>query len=232
MEDIEDEELGRIVVQVNPRAKRYVFKTKSDNISVSVPPGTTRKEVLDALEQLRPKLLAHRTLLPKRRPIDLAFTIDTEHFHLSLKQGTTHRFLARSELGKMEIICPPDANFGDEQLQAWMRKVIDESLRRNAKVILLQRLTELSHQSGLRYSSLKINASHGRWGSCSTRKAINLSFYLLLLPQPLIDYVLLHELCHTVEMNHSERFWALLNQHTGGRALELREKLKAYHTSY
>ena len=77
---------------------------------------------------------------------------------------------------------------------------------------------------------MKINSSRGRWGSCSARKDINLSYYLVLLPFRLIDYVLLHELCHTREMNHSERFWQLLDRFTGGKALALRKELKEYRT--
>jgi predicted metal-dependent hydrolase len=88
----------------------------------------------------------------------------------------------------------------------------------------------LSKQCGLPYSSVKINSSQGRWGSCSARKDINLSYYLVLLPSHLIDYVLLHELCHTREMNHSERFWVLLNQFTEGKALALRGELRKYRT--
>ena len=130
----------------------------------------------------------------------------------------------------MEIVCPPYADFADEKLQSWLHKVIEESLRRNAKSILPSRLAFLSKQYGLPYSSVKINSSQGRWGSCSARKAINLSYYLVLLPSHLIDYVLLHELCHTREMNHSERFWALLNQYTEGKALTLRGELRKYRT--
>ena len=88
----------------------------------------------------------------------------------------------------------------------------------------------LSEQYKLPYKSVKINSSRGRWGSCSARKAINLSYFLVLLPKHLIDYVLLHELSHTREMNHGDRFWTLLNSMTGGKAFELREELKKYKT--
>ena len=84
----------------------------------------------------------------------------------------------------------------------------------------------LSQQHKLPYKSVKINSSRGRWGSCSASKAINLSYFLVLLPKHLIDYVLLHELCHTREMNHGDRFWKLLNELTDGKAMALRQELK------
>lgn len=226
---IEDEELGRLVVRVNQRAQSLVFRTKSDAIYVSVPSGTTMKEIKQAVENLRGKLLASRRRL-NRPLIDLNYKIDTEFFRLSLISGDKEQFFANSRLGFMQIICPPTADFADENLQDWLRKVIEESMRRNAKSILPPRLERLSKQCGLSYTSVKINSSQGRWGSCSGRKDINLSYYLVLLPSHLIDYVLLHELCHTREMNHSERFWALLNQLTEGKALALREELKKYRT--
>lgn len=228
---IQDEELGRLVVRVNQHAKRLVFRGKGDAIYVSVPPGTMMKDVKSAIEKVRGKLLAFRQ---KNMPhlIDLDYSIDAEYFKLTLVTGESGRFLANSRLGNMEIICPPGANFADEDLQGWLRKVIEESLRKNAKCVLPPRLEQLSKQWNLPYASVKINSSKSRWGSCSTRKDINLSFFLLLLPSHLIDYVLLHELCHTREMNHSERFWDLLNQFTGGKALALRNELKNYHTGF
>ena len=108
--------------------------------------------------------------------------------------------------------------------------MIEESLKKKKKSILPPRLDRLSKQCGLPYASVKINSSQGRWGSCSTKKDINLSYYLVLLPSYLIDYVLLHELCHTREMNNSERFWSRLNQLTEGKAIALRGELKQYRT--
>lgn len=226
---IEDKELGRLVVRVNARARRLIFRTKSDAIYVSVPPRTGQQEVENAIESLRARLLASRQKL-ERPGINLDYCIDTEFFKLSLVSGKGTQFLAHSELGKMQIVCPPTANFADEQLQEWLRKVIEESLRRNAKIILPPRLQALARQHGLTYESVQINSSRGRWGSCSSRRKINLSYFLLLLPAHLMDYVLLHELCHTREMNHGDGFWALLNRFTDNKALALRNELKKYRT--
>lgn len=224
---LEDKELGRILIRVNSRARRLTFRTKEDEIRVTVPPGTTLKEIRNAIDELRLRLRSSRQA--QARPlIDLNYRIDAEYFKLSLITGERERFLSRSELGEMQIICPPDADFSDKNLQAWLRKVIEEALRRNAKIILPPRLYQLSIRHNLPYKSVKINSSNGRWGSCSTRRSINLSCYLVLLPGHLIDYVLLHELAHTREMNHGERFWTLLNEMTGGKAQSLREELRKF----
>lgn len=226
---IEDKELGRLVIRVNQRARRLIFRTRPDAIYVSVPPSTTRKELDGAIEELRGRLLASQQKLTQQR-IDLDYRIDTGFFRLTLVGGQQNKFLARSEPDKMQIVCPPDTNFENEELQQWLRKVVEESLRRHAKVLLPPRLQELSDRCGFSYKSVKINSSRGRWGSCSASGGINLSYFLLLLPPHLIDYVLLHELCHTQEMNHGDRFWRLLNKHAEDRALHLRQELKAYKT--
>lgn len=226
---LEDKELGYLFVRVNARARRLTFRAKEDGIHVTVPPQTSLAEIENAIEQLRPRLQAAKQK-QARKLIDLDYRIDTEFFKLTLVGGQRERFLSRSELGEMRIICPPDADFSDENLQAWLRKVIEEALRRNAKIILPPRLYMLSMQHNLPYKSVKINSSSGRWGSCSTRGNINLSYYLVLLPKHLMDYVLLHELAHTREMNHGERFWALLDKLTDGKAQALRMELRKYRT--
>lgn len=227
---IEDKELGRVFIRVNSRAKKLIFRSKDGVIHVTVPSRTTLAEVKKAIDQLRPRLNEARQK-QVRKLIDLNYRIDAEFFKLTLVSGQRERFLSRSELGEMQIICPPDADFADENLQAWLRKVIEEALRRNAKVILPPRLYMLSMQHNLPYKSVKINSSTGRWGSCSARGSINLSYFLMLLPKHLIDYVLLHELAHTREMNHGEGFWALLDQLTDGKSLALKEELKLYRTA-
>lgn len=226
---IEDKELGTLMVRINARARRFTFRVKEDGIHVTIPPRTSLAEVKRAIEELRPRLRAAGQKRV-RKLIDLDYRIDAEFFKLSLAVGRQERFLSRSESGRMQIICPPDVDFADRNLQAWLRKVIEEALRRRAKAVLPPRLHALSVKHGLPYKSVKINSSSGRWGSCSAQGSINLSYYLVLLPSHLVDYVLLHELAHTREMNHGEGFWTLLDRLTDGKARALREELRGYRT--
>lgn len=79
-----------------------------------------------------------------------------------------------------------------------------------ARYYLTQKLEQLSCQLNLPYNRLTIRAQKTRWGSCSAKKNINLNYRLLFIDEELLDYIVLHELIHTVHMNHSKAFWTCL----------------------
>jgi len=83
-------------------------------------------------------------------------------------------------------------------------------LKGKACSILPARLEKLSRQFDMPYHDLTIRDQKTRWGSCSTIKNINLNLKLILLPPELVDYVLIHELCHTRVLSHSAVFWRLV----------------------
>ncbi|GBF23159.1 hypothetical protein tpqmel_0563 [Candidatus Gastranaerophilus sp. (ex Termes propinquus)] len=101
-----------------------------------------------------------------------------------------------------------------------------EHLRAQAKEYLPKKLQQLADMHGFKYKKVTIKNMRSRWGSCSYFNNINLNLNLMRLDEDLIKYVLLHELVHTVEKNHSAKFWALLQKHLP-EALELRKKLKS-----
>lgn len=107
-------------------------------------------------------------------------------------------------------------------------KARTEALRREAKADLPPRIERLAQATGLKYVRLTIRASRTKWGSCTGRNHISLSLYLMTLPEHLRDYVIIHELCHTVHHNHSPRFHALVDQLVGGNEKALNRELKAF----
>jgi predicted metal-dependent hydrolase len=86
-------------------------------------------------------------------------------------------------------------------------------LSRQAHEHLEPWLAQLASEGGFQYGRVFIKSQRTRWGSCSAEGSISLSLKLLFLPPELVRNVLLHELCHTQERNHSRRFWALLQRH-------------------
>jgi predicted metal-dependent hydrolase len=83
-------------------------------------------------------------------------------------------------------------------------------LTRKAEEHLLDWLKRVSDKTGLSYAGASIRQQQTRWGSCSSRRLISLNARLLFLPPNLVIYVLVHELCHTKHLNHSDRFWRLV----------------------
>jgi predicted metal-dependent hydrolase len=83
-------------------------------------------------------------------------------------------------------------------------------LRQRAEKILIPMLFSLSKELGLPFNHVSIRGQKTRWGSCSSQKKINLNYKLIFLSSSLVRHILIHELCHTVHLNHSSQFWRLV----------------------
>ncbi len=105
---------------------------------------------------------------------------------------------------------PAEMDITNLEVQAAIRKGLITAYRKEAKEYLPNRLAELAQDCGFKYNRVFIKNHRSRWGSCSAQNNINLSLHLMRLPDELIDYVILHELVHTVVKNHSSAFWARL----------------------
>lgn len=101
-------------------------------------------------------------------------------------------------------------------------------LRQAAKEELPARVAHLSAVTGLHCTGVRISSARTRWGSCSAKNHLSLSLYLMRLPEHLRDFIILHELCHTIHHNHSPRFHRLLNELLGGREASLQKELRAF----
>ncbi|MCY1371222.1 hypothetical protein D9M69_583560 [compost metagenome] len=134
--------------------------------------------------------------------------------------GKSHTLIVRpsatnqitvSRHGQQIIVRLPDEHTLDDPVViSAVREVVIAALRREAKSYLPKRLQFLATKYGFSYQKVRFSHASGRWGSCSSNGTISLNIALMKLPFELIDYVLIHELSHTKQMNHSSDFWNLV----------------------
>lgn len=90
------------------------------------------------------------------------------------------------------------------------KKILKEWYLSNTETTLVPKLQKLSSEMNLRYESIQIIDSKAKWGMCDSTKSIYLNWKLLMLSPELVDYVIIHELSHLVELNHSDKFWNIV----------------------
>lgn len=128
----------------------------------------------------------------------------------------------------IRINYPDFANVNDPRIQKVIRRAILAALKMEAVKYLPAMTQSLSEKFGFSYSRISFRNNKTRWGSCSRDNRINLNIHLMRLPLHLREYIILHELCHTVFKNHQKSFWQLLDKITGARARILDKELNAY----
>jgi len=106
-------------------------------------------------------------------------------------------------------LCHLTVEYTDESLIA---KQLKRWLNVKAKAVLVPWLHEASECTHLKFDKVSIRGQKTRWGSCSSEANISLNRSLLFLPEEIVKYVLIHELCHTQHLNHSQSYWLLVNQ--------------------
>lgn len=90
--------------------------------------------------------------------------------------------------------------------------VFQKWYRQQASQLIPDRVKFFAELHQLQYEKIKITSARTRWGSCSPKNTLSFSWRLMLTPPEVIDYVIIHELAHTVQHNHSKRFWSLVEK--------------------
>jgi len=149
------------------------------------------------------------------------------HLHFAPSLLAT-KVTTRLYQNQIQITHPHSYTTGHPTVQKAAQAASIRALRKEAELLLPQRLRDLALQTGFTYKSMGVKQLKSRWGSCSAQQEITLNLFLMQLPWHLIDYVLLHELTHTKVMRHGAPFWKELERHVP-RARALRKEIGSYH---
>lgn len=229
---IQVEGIGPVLIQKSARAKRLSISVRPvKGVRVAVPLRVSFEQaeqlVLSKAAWIRhhlSQMKQHESQLTVFRP-DAPFR--TQAHELKLLPHQKPELQARIAGGFVTVFYPEHLQAEDAQVQQFIRAAVEEAYRREAKQFLPQRVAYFAKKFGFTFRNIVIKNSRTRWGSCSATNNINLNLHLMRLPAHLRDYVILHELAHTVEKNHGPHFWALLDR-ISGNARGLDKELKAY----
>ena len=198
-------------IRYSPRARRMRMVLSADGcLTVTLPEGMSRAEAADFvrsnlswIERTRLKLSLRQRREQKRPPVfpmEFVFPVSGERFPVHYRWSDSCWVGVREEGSVLQVtgrILDP------ERVQEALRLY----LIRKAERVLAPMLLALATEYGFRTGKITIRFQRGRWGSCSRAKDISLNAQMLFLSARAVRYILIHELCHTREMNHSARFW-------------------------
>ncbi|MGB3787829.1 MAG: M48 family metallopeptidase [Phormidesmis sp.] len=220
-------------VRESKRAKHVSIKVSVEGeVEVVVPPRFERAKLPEILERRRSWILKTRSRLLKDRastvdnwqvekPEQIVFRWRSPELDEDLESGD------RTELETWTVryvrspgnrtTCIPESNqrllvTGNTDHLSACQGVLRKWLAHRAQRDLAPWLRQLGFDLDLPCHQISVRGQKTLWASCSSQKNISLNYKLLFLPQPLVHYVLVHELCHTVHMNHSNAFWSLVEQ--------------------
>ncbi len=199
-------------IRESHRAKRINLRiSPQGKLEVVVPVGFDRAKVPEIVETHQVWIEKHRTKiqaqerLPATLPKDITFLANTETWTIEYTPANALS-IRISQLPETVIL------WGNTSNEALCRKALRSWLTQRAEIVLGPWLRALSKDFDLPFNHVSVRGQKTRWGSCSSDKNISLNYKLLFLPPQIVRYVLIHELCHTIHMNHSKDFWKLVQK--------------------
>lgn len=205
-------------LRVSPRAKHVSIRVSNlGEVEVVVPYGFDRKrlpEILDRRQEWIQKTI-HRVQTERQRfsmgsigafPSAISLRAIAEDWTVDYLEGRdsyiTTRMPTPLHLTLSGAVNEPEL----------CRQTLRQWLSHKARAHFGPWLRQVSQDVNLSFGQLSVRGQKTLWASCSSRKAISLNYKLLFLPPELVRYVMIHELCHTVHLNHSAHFWALVEE--------------------
>lgn len=199
-----------IAVKRSARRKTMALKVSGDEVSLHIP----KRLPLWLGKQFAAKQQAwlNARLLIAGQQTKRLFTADSAQPYL----GNDYPLRLNPDLKQRRQLAFNDQQFNLKLPTDSSADVIKNTLLRGyrqlAEVYLPDRCQQLADQTGLQPKKIQLRSYRARWGSCNARGEVQLNWLLIQAPPAVIDYVIIHELCHLQQMNHSANFWQLVEQ--------------------
>ena len=225
-------DVGSIQLIKSRRAKHISISIKPfKEVRVSVPMQVSFAEAENVVRKKVDWIKKHQVKIKsaeqKRTLFNDSTGFRTKKHKLIIRKTDGEEITASISDGEIKVFYPEYLGIAHKSVQIFIRKVIEEVLRIEAKQYIPARVNELASKYNFNYNKVFIKNIKSRWGSCSKKGNVNFSLHLMMLPEELIDYVILHELAHTIEHNHSKNFWEVLDK-IYGNAKTVDRKLRDY----
>ena len=212
-------DIGIVHLTMRRDSRSITMRWRKDRLHMTVPCNVSEKEIIEALERFKTRLLDRKPSLRYHNGQTLQF------YSLSIVIGRQHihpdRIIAQYRNGKGSIMVGDALDFDKDATTSVISDFICKIARRAAHIDLIPRGRELAKDLGANPSDWEISTGHRKLGHCTASRVISLSYVVLFLPPHLRDYIICHELAHLTEMNHSHKFHALCNEYCKGREKEL-----------
>lgn len=205
---IRHDTLGDIIIRRVSRARGVSVRLNLDgDIVVTTGKYTPLYFIRRMLDSSADTIRTMAEKAPQRPVYRDGDTIGQTH-HLEVSRAP--QLAAHTTASIIHVNLPDNEKISSTTVQSFIRDEVKKVLRKEARTYLEARLAVLAERYDFHYKKVRLTHAGTRWGSCSTTGTISLNIALMKLPLELIDYVLIHELCHTREMNHSRAFWQLV----------------------
>ncbi len=216
MSAIPAEVLGLRVEVVRSRRRTAALHIVGNELQVRVPNQVRDESIIEILQKKRP-WIRRKVVQLKEVPVPQkkefvsgeAFPFLGQNFRLKVQEG--HRVGVQLSEGYLLTTVRP-SEVGEQRKQR-IQQYLKSWYRSRAEERLQEKVERYSKQIGVSPKGLRVREFKSKWGCCDSRGTIAFNLNLIKAPHPIVDYVVIHELCHMIQPNHSKNFWKEVEKH-------------------
>lgn len=234
---VEIEDVGLVLFKKNKRYKRLSIKIDSEaNVVVNLPLSVHSSLARDWVVEKKDWILKSKKKVERSNKKATLFVpgLVYKTFRHRIEFVRSDKPGVNVETGVDWVVVSFSNDISNKDIlkpstQKRLKEIVDSVYKYEAKTYLIPKTKEIAKDLGFKHGRISVRNNKTRWGSCSHVDNISLNIHLMRLPLHLIDYVIMHELCHTVEKNHYKSFWELMEK-VCTNSKEKRKELMQYST--